>query len=121
MGRQSQYKIKRDLVIAAINTLTTRNGRSPSLREISAETGVSIATLHSYMGKLQAEGAIEWQEKSHRSIRLKQPGVPVVSSPSPNSPTSPPPAPVPPPSPQPVAAPAAVLVRPDLEEIDPGF
>lgn len=110
MGRQSQYKIKRDDVLGAIRKLTAQLGGSPSLREISAETGVSIATLHSYLDKLQDEGAIEWQKKTHRSITLR------------NAPGTLPPSltsqPVAPPVP-PVVAPPIQVAK--LEAIDPGF
>jgi hypothetical protein len=111
MGRQSQYKTKRDDVLAAIKKLTAEQGRSPSLREVSGETGVSIATLHSYMAKLKEEGAIEWQEKSHRSIRIKTAAPPTPFSPFPQQPVPLPPPPTAPP--QPVATPS--------QDIDPGF
>lgn len=111
MGRQSQYTKKRDDLLAAIRKLTAQQGGSPSLREISDETGISIATLHSYLDKLSAEGAIEWQKKAHRAITIKNSGTPSLISAPPLA--APQPAPTLPPAPTPAPA--------RLEAIDPGF
>lgn len=69
MGRQSLYEYKREGILEAISRLST-NGRAPSLREVAEVADVSIGTLHSYLKRMKAEGAIEWHQRSHRSLRV---------------------------------------------------
>lgn len=71
MGRQSLYHYKRDGIVEAITRLST-DGRSPSLREVADVADVSVATLHSYLSKMRDEGLVEWNEKSHRSLRISR-------------------------------------------------
>jgi DNA-binding transcriptional MocR family regulator len=107
MGRQSQYDEKRDVIIAAITELTqTRGGKGPAVREISAKTGISVSSLHSYLNRLKAEGVIEAHERSHRSIKLTGQAPAVV-------PQGQAPAPVP------VATPAPAV--PVDDDLDVGF
>jgi Mn-dependent DtxR family transcriptional regulator len=74
MGRRSQYPVKRQEVVRAIFSLTQELHRTPSVREIAGRTGVSLATLHSYLENLAEEGLIEWRPKRHRSLRLTPKG-----------------------------------------------
>ena len=73
MARQSLYGYKKDGILLAIETLAQAGGRAPSLREVADVADVSVATLHSYLVKMQVEGLVEWNEKSHRSLRVKRP------------------------------------------------
>lgn len=70
MGRLSLYEFKRDGIVEAIARLSA-DGRSPSLREIANVADVSVATLHSYLRKMADEGLVEWNPKSHRSLRIR--------------------------------------------------
>lgn len=81
MARQSLYPYKRDGILQAIETLSHAHGRAPSLREIAEVADVSIATLHSYLRRMQVEGVVQWQEKHHRSLQVITPTpVPVVNT-----------------------------------------
>lgn len=101
MGRQSKFEHHKDAVLRAIEDLTRKEGKSPSMRQIAVETGVSVATLHAYLKKLRAQGLIEWIEGKHRSLRVKQGALTAagqgVTPPPPSAPTTPaaPPVPVP--------------------------
>lgn len=71
MARQSLYLIRRDAILEAIEKLSAAHGgRSPSLREISDLADVSVASLHAYLSKMRQEGLIEWEPKSHRSLKI---------------------------------------------------
>ena len=70
MARQSLYLLRRDSILEAVEKLSAATGRSPSLREVSDVTDVSVASLHSYLHKMRVEGVIEWEPKSHRSLRI---------------------------------------------------
>lgn len=70
MPRVSQYEFKRDDILATIQALTSESGRSPSMREVADVVDVSIATLHSYLNQMREEGLVEWQNRSHRSLRV---------------------------------------------------
>lgn len=80
MGRRSQYPVKRDEIVSAIAALTEERHRNPSVREIAERTGLSVATLHSYLQRLADDGLIEWRSKRHRSIRLTPDGQRLVST-----------------------------------------
>lgn len=83
MARQSLYSYKRDGILQAIETLSRAHGRAPSLREIAEVADVSVATLHSYLRRMQAEGVVTWAEKHHRSLRVVKdlsPPLPVGTS-----------------------------------------
>ena len=70
MPRISQYEFKRDDILSTISALTSESGRSPSMREVADVVDVSIATLHSYLNQMREEGLVEWQNRSHRSLRV---------------------------------------------------
>jgi len=74
VGRRSQYPEKREEIVRAISGLLAANHRTPSVREVADEVDLSIATLHSYLGKLNEEGLIEWRTRRHRSIMLTREG-----------------------------------------------
>ena len=73
MARQSLYGYKKAGILQAIETLSRAGGRAPSLREVANVADVSVATLHSYLSKMQVEGLVEWNHKSHRTLRIKKP------------------------------------------------
>jgi SOS-response transcriptional repressor LexA len=74
VARQSLYEYKREGILQAIITLTNAKGQPPSLREIADVADVSVATLHSYLLKMQVEGVVEWESKHHRSLKVVAPG-----------------------------------------------
>lgn len=70
MARQSLYEYKRDGILEAIQSLTSARGRAPSLREIADVADVSVATLHSYLRRMQEEGVVTWESRHHRSLKV---------------------------------------------------
>lgn len=70
MARPSQYTQHRDDVLALIDAAAARHTSPPTVRALAEELGVGVATMHSYLGKMAEEGLVEWQPRSHRSIRL---------------------------------------------------
>lgn len=58
----------RQRVLESIKRLTRPSG--PTVREIAAELGLSVASVHHHLGGLRDEGKITWEERKARSIRL---------------------------------------------------
>lgn len=70
MARPSLYEYRKDAVMDTIDTLARALGNTPpSLREVAAVVGVSVATLHNYLTMMETEGLVEWQPGHHRSLR----------------------------------------------------
>lgn len=74
MGRQSHYEDKKRPLLSCIDSLSRSLGRAPSVRELADGIDTGVATVHSYLGKMAAEGLVQWQPKSHRSLRLTTDG-----------------------------------------------
>lgn len=83
MGRKSLYEARRVDVLVAISALFKENYRTPSVREISERTGISVATLHSYLERLAEEELILWRQKRHRSLQLTPEGQRIADAPVP--------------------------------------
>lgn len=75
MARPSLYKLNRDVVISAIDSLSRSAGKPPTMREVAERTGISVSTLHSYVNRMHDEGLVTWQPRSHRSVRLTAQGM----------------------------------------------
>lgn len=124
MGRQSKFEHHKDAILRSIDTLTRREGKAPSMRQVALDTGTSVATLHAYLKKLRAQGQIEWIEGKHRSLRLSSGALAAVGQGQ--SPPSPPVTTATSSSPAPAAisaplAPPPPPVRQVDESIDVGF
>lgn len=74
MGRQSHYEDKKHSLLACVDKMSRSLGRAPSVRELADGIDVGVATVHSYLGKMAAEGLVQWQPKSHRSLRVTSEG-----------------------------------------------
>lgn len=74
MGRQSHYEDKKHSLLSCVDTLSRSLGRAPSVRELADNIEVGVATVHSYLAKMAGEGLVQWQPKSHRSLRLTTSG-----------------------------------------------
>lgn len=62
-------KQKETLLI--IQEFISKNGYSPSIREIGKELNVnSPATVYTHLKKLRGKGYIIWEEKQDRTIRI---------------------------------------------------
>lgn len=70
MARASKYEEKKHQILALIQDASTRHSRPPTVRLLAEEAGVGVATMHSYLAKLGAEGMVEWRPRHHRSLRL---------------------------------------------------
>lgn len=70
MPRVSKYEEHRNQVLTLIQNAAMAHSRPPTVRSLAAELQVGIGTMHSYLGKLAEEGLVEWQPKSHRSVRV---------------------------------------------------
>ena len=58
-------------VMDYIRKFTEENGYTPSVREIGQECGIkSTATVHSYLGRLQAKGLLTKTDNKKRSVSL---------------------------------------------------
>jgi DNA-binding transcriptional regulator YhcF (GntR family) len=80
MARPSKFEEHRDVVLVFIHNAASRHSRPPTVRTLAEVVGVGVATMHSYLGKLAEEGLVEWQPRSHRSVRCTQAGIQHVSS-----------------------------------------
>lgn len=71
MSRPSHYDDHRDAILSAIEKRTTYNmGKPPTMRDISQDTGCSLATLHTYLLRMRDENLITFSPKLHRSLRV---------------------------------------------------
>jgi repressor LexA len=57
-------------LLAAILDLTRKKGYPPTLRELAHELGVSVAAVHKHLVRLRAEGVVEWQAASSRTLQV---------------------------------------------------
>lgn len=55
-------------VLHAITTLTERAPWLPNLRELVAETGLPQTTVHTVLGRLQAQGAVHYRPGQPRTL-----------------------------------------------------
>lgn len=74
MGRKSHYMASKILILQSIHGLTMQRRTSPTVREVAEDTGISMATLHSYLQRLSQEGLVQWRPKRHRSLQLTKAG-----------------------------------------------
>jgi len=74
MARVSKYADTKDEVLALIGEASARHSKPPTVRDLAEETGVGVATMHSYLQKLAKEGLVEWTPGRHRSLRLTDSG-----------------------------------------------
>lgn len=72
MGRASKYEQHRSAILDALAQAESSHARPPTVRTLADSCGVGVATMHSYLTRLSEEGVVEWQAKSHRSLRLRQ-------------------------------------------------
>ena len=70
MARVSKYGEHRDQLIGMIAKAAESHARPPSVRQLAAEVGVGVATMHSYLERLSDEGVVEWSPGKHRSLKL---------------------------------------------------
>jgi len=79
-----RYPARKGPLLQAIRIYIDANGRSPTLRELSALTDLSLPTLHSYIQRLKAEGLIQYQPFKFRAIRLNKDFSPFVQDQDPH-------------------------------------
>lgn len=80
MARASKYEDKKEEIIALIGEAMARHSKPPAVRDLADQTGVGVATMHSYLRKLAEEGLVEWQPNRHRSLKCTPQGTQVLSS-----------------------------------------
>ncbi len=59
------------MLLGTIRTYIAEHGRSPTLRELEAVTGLSLPTLQCYIKRLQAEGLILYQGYKFRGLKMR--------------------------------------------------
>lgn len=80
MARASHYGDKKMALLRAILDAADHHGRPPTVRMLAEGAGVGVATLHLYLNKMAQEGLVEWQAKSHRSLRCTPRAIQLLSS-----------------------------------------
>lgn len=70
MARVSKYGEHKDQLLELIAKAAEAHAKPPSVRQLAAEVGVGVATLHSYLERLSDEGMVEWRPGKHRSLKL---------------------------------------------------
>jgi SOS-response transcriptional repressor LexA len=63
-----------DGTLLAIRDLIEAKGYAPSFREVAAETGYVISTIHVHVHELKDRGLIELAERHPRTLRLTSKG-----------------------------------------------
>jgi predicted transcriptional regulator len=79
MARASHYLAHRQTIIDLIAHSVASHSRPPTVRALAIQCGVAVATMHSYLQRLSEEGLVEWQAKSHRSLKLTPKGTRLAS------------------------------------------
>lgn len=79
MARASEYADKKMLVVRDIHLRLRRQSPNPSVRELATKFGVSPATMHSWLKRLEKEGMVEWTPGRHRSLRVTPQGIQLLS------------------------------------------
>jgi DNA-binding transcriptional regulator YhcF (GntR family) len=69
MARATAYGDQKEAVVQAIADRRLHHSRQPTVRELAEQFEVSVATMHSWLGKLKDEGLVEWTPGRHRSLR----------------------------------------------------
>ncbi len=70
-SNNDRYPARKGSLLQVIRAYIEANGRSPTLRELSALSSWSLPTLHSYIRRLKADGLITCQAFQFRAIRIK--------------------------------------------------
>jgi DNA-binding IclR family transcriptional regulator len=81
MARASKYEASKVEVLGLIREAHARHSKPPTVRDLAAQSGVGVATMHSYLQKLAEEGLVDWDRNRHRSLRLTREGIQQLSSP----------------------------------------
>jgi repressor LexA len=57
-------------ILACIRTAIAEDGEAPTVKEIAAEVGLAVGTVHYQLGELEAKSAIVRERGRARGIRL---------------------------------------------------
>lgn len=79
MARTSRYEQHKTRVLELIQRDLDRHARPPTVRALASDVQVGVATMHSYLERLAEEGLVQWQPKSHRTLRCTPQGSPASS------------------------------------------
>ena len=74
MARSSQYGDQKTAVLTEIGRRIASHSKVPTVRELAEHFEVSPSTMHSWLGRLESEGLVEWSPGRHRSLRLTSEG-----------------------------------------------
>jgi DNA-binding IclR family transcriptional regulator len=80
MPRPSTYETSRTAILNLVAQAQDRHSRPPAIRDLAAELGLGVATMHSYLHRMAEEGLVEWTPNKHRSLRLCPAGRQLASS-----------------------------------------
>lgn len=59
-------------ILDAINALTESRGFPPTIREVGEHVGLSSSsTIHEHLQNLKRLGAVEWDRRQVRTLRVK--------------------------------------------------
>lgn len=62
---------RREMIVQAIDILTTGHGYAPSVREIADYVGLkSTSTVKSHLDRLRKEGRIDFEDNHNRTVRV---------------------------------------------------
>lgn len=71
--RDEKVRDKENLVFETLQMMIRKNGRSPSILELTRATGIkSKATTLEYLRRLRDKGLIKWEPKRHRTITITE-------------------------------------------------
>lgn len=75
MARASHYEDDKSRILDSVHTQAVRHGKPPSVRDLADQFDVGVATMHSYLRRLEGEGMVTWRHGAHRTLRLTSAGV----------------------------------------------
>jgi len=73
--RQNLYQSRRLAVLGFIHSYRDETGRGPAVRMIAEQLGFGLASVHSYLVVLRAEGMVEWITGKERTLRCTGAGI----------------------------------------------
>jgi DNA-binding IclR family transcriptional regulator len=70
------YRVRtRVIVAAALSEHLALRGRSPTLDELAAATGLPRRTVHTALVRLRGRGLVTWEPGRKGTLRFPRPGV----------------------------------------------
>jgi DNA-binding IclR family transcriptional regulator len=62
--------VSQQLVLEALEELTTGKPFAPTVRELAEATGLALSTVHAHLAQLRARGLVDWVDGHVRTLHV---------------------------------------------------